>query len=105
MQTELPKNQNFNDGQLIEPIGRRYLDDIEPATGKPYCQVPDSDSEDVELAVSAADKAFPDWSHTTAAERSRILLRIADLIERDLERLARAESVDTGKPISLADFR
>ena len=63
---------------------------------------PDSDGRDVELAVAAAEKAFADWSRTAAAERSRILLRIADLIERDLEKFARAESIDTGKPLSLA---
>src|SRR5204863_8243089 len=75
---------------------------IEPATGKSYSQVADSDSRDVDLAVAAAEKAFIDWSCTPAAERSKILLRIADLIERDLEKFARAESIDTGKPLSLA---
>jgi aminomuconate-semialdehyde/2-hydroxymuconate-6-semialdehyde dehydrogenase len=64
--------------------------------------VPDSDAKDVELAVAAAEKAFPAWSKTPAADRSRILLRIADLIERDLEKLVRAESIDTGKPLALA---
>jgi aminomuconate-semialdehyde/2-hydroxymuconate-6-semialdehyde dehydrogenase len=93
---------NFIDGQFVEPRASKYLDNIEPATGKPYSQVPDSDSGDVELAVAAAEKAFVGWSHTPAAERSRILLRIADLIDRDLEKFARAESVDTGKPLSLA---
>ena len=62
----------------------------------------DSDSKDVDLAVAAAEKAFADWSKKPAAERSGILLRIADLIERDLEKFARAESIDTGKPLSLA---
>ena len=66
--------QNFIDGQFVEPVGGRYLDNIEPATGKPYSKVPDSDDRDVELAVAAAEKAFPDWSRTPAAERSRILL-------------------------------
>jgi aminomuconate-semialdehyde/2-hydroxymuconate-6-semialdehyde dehydrogenase len=94
--------QNFIDGEFVAPAGGRYLDNIEPATGKPYSQVPDSSAEDVENAVAAADKAFPAWSKTPTAERSRILLRIADLIERDLEKLARAESIDTGKPLSLA---
>src|SRR5205823_6116887 len=93
---------NFIDGQFVEPVGGQYLDNIEPAMGKSYSQVPDSDRRDVELAVTAADKAFADWSRTPTADRSRILLRIADLIERDLEKLARAESVDTGKPLSLA---
>ncbi len=100
--TQLDKIQNFIDGQFVAPIGGKYLDNIEPATGKPYSQVPDSDSRDVELAVAAAEKAFPAWSRTPAAERSRILLRIADLIDRDLEKFARAESIDTGKPLSLA---
>ena len=100
--TTLGTIQNFIDGQFVEPVGGKYLDNIEPATGKPYSQVADSDGRDVDLAVAAAEKAFADWSRTPAAERSRILLRIADLIERDLEKLARAESIDTGKPLSLA---
>src|SRR5439155_25744211 len=94
--------QNFIDGQFIQPIGGRYLDNIEPATGKPYSQVADSDAGDVDLAVAAAEKAFADWSKKPAAERSKILLDIADLIERDLEKFARAESIDTGKPLLLA---
>jgi len=93
---------NFIDGQFVAPVGGKYLDNIEPATGQPYSQVADSDTRDVELAVAAAEKAFVQWSGTSAAERSRILLRMADLIERDLEKLARAESIDTGKPLSLA---
>src|SRR2546430_11736456 len=96
------KIQIVIDGQFIEPVGGQYLDNIEPATGKPYSQVADSDARDVDLAVAAAEKAFVEWSGTPAAERSRILLRIADLIDRDLEKLARAESIDTGKPLSLA---
>src|SRR5438552_5397399 len=102
MRTEPMQIHNFINGAFAAPIGGRYLDNIEPATGKAYSQVADSDSRDVDLAVAAAEKAFADWSLTPAADRSRILLRIADLIERDLEKLARAESVDTGKPLSLA---
>ncbi len=101
--TQPPKKiQNFIDGQFVEPVSGRYLDNIEPATGKPYSKVADSDSPDVDLAAGAAEKAFADWSRTPVAERSRLLLRIADLIERDLEKRARAESIDTGKPLSLA---
>ena len=96
------KIRNFIGGQFMEPRDGKYLDNIEPATGQPYSQVADSDARDVELAVAAAENAFPAWSLTSAAERSRILLRIADLIERDLDKLSRAESIDTGKPISLA---
>ena len=102
MRTESPRIQNFIDGQFVDPGGGKYLDNIEPATGKAYSQVADSDAPDVEAAVVSAEKAFVDWSNRPAAERSKFLLRIADLIERHLEKLARAESVDTGKPLSLA---
>ncbi len=102
MPTELFQIQNFVDGELVAPSGGKYLENIEPATGQPYSLVPESDSRDVEAAVVAAERAFPAWSRTPAAERSRILLRIADLIDRDLEKFAHAESVDTGKPLALA---
>ncbi len=99
---ESNKIQNFIDGEFVAPASGKYLDNIEPATGKVYSQVPDSDVADVDRAVAAAEKAFASWSRTSAAERSRILLRIADFIERDLEKFALAESTDTGKPLSLA---
>jgi aminomuconate-semialdehyde/2-hydroxymuconate-6-semialdehyde dehydrogenase len=102
MQKELARIDNFIDGKFMPPARGAYLDNIEPATGKPYSRVADSDRHDVDLAVAAAEKAFPQWARRPAAERSRILLRMAELIERDLEKLARAESIDTGKPISLA---
>ena len=76
--------RNFINGEFVEPTGGKYLDNVEPATGKPYSQVADSGARDVDLAVVAAEKAFPDCSKKTAAERSQLLLRMADLIERDL---------------------
>ncbi len=100
--TQLEQVQNFIGGEFVPPIGGKYLDNIEPATGKPYSLVPDSDRQDVERAVAAAEKAFPAWAVATVAERSRLLLRIAELIDRDLEKFARAESIDTGKPLALA---
>jgi len=102
VQSKLVKIQNFIGGEFVEPQSGKYLDNIEPATGKSYSRVPDSGKEDVDLAVSAAEAAFPAWSKMAAIERSQVLLRIADLIERDLEKFARAESIDTGKPITLA---
>src|SRR5437016_9597271 len=102
MSSEPLQIRNFIDGKFVEPLGGKYLDNIEPATGKPYSQVPDSEKEDVDLAVAAAEKAFVGWSKKPAAERSKILLRIADLTQLDLENLSRAESIDTGKPLSLA---
>ena len=65
-------------------------------------QVPDSDERDVARAVEAAHQAFEGWSGTPAPERSRLLNHLADLIERDLDELARLESIDTGKPLSVA---
>jgi len=93
---------NFIDGQNALPISGQWLDNIEPSTGEAYSQLPDSDERDVQVAVEAAERAFPDWSKTPAHERSRILLKIAELIESNLDVLARAESIDSGKPITLA---
>ncbi len=93
---------NYIDGKFTEPAGGAYFDDIEPATGAICARVPDSDGRDVDAAVRAAAKAFPAWSATPAEQRSRVLLRIAALIEERLEELARVESVDTGKPLSMA---
>ena len=78
------------------------MESIEPATGQAYATLPESDARDVDAAVSAAERALPGWSGLPANERSRHLIRLAELIERDLEPLARAESTDTGKPIGLA---
>lgn len=98
----MQKLQNYINGQLLAPISGKYIDNVEPATGNVYSWIPDSGEEDVQLAVEAAQKAFPQWSMTPIAERSKILLRIATLIEENLERLALAESIDNGKPIWLA---
>ncbi|MCH7547521.1 MAG: aldehyde dehydrogenase [Planctomycetes bacterium] len=93
---------NYINGELVPPIGGAYLDNFEPATGKVYSQVPDSDERDVNVAVEAASRAFPSWSHMPVAERSKMMLRIADLIEANHDALARAESIDNGKPLTLA---
>jgi aminomuconate-semialdehyde/2-hydroxymuconate-6-semialdehyde dehydrogenase len=98
----MQKIKNYINGELIEPIGKQYIDNYNPAIGKVYSLIPDSDEKDVELATEAALKAFPSWSNTPKEERSRIMLKISDLIEQHLERFAVAESVDNGKPVSLA---
>jgi aminomuconate-semialdehyde/2-hydroxymuconate-6-semialdehyde dehydrogenase len=94
--------QNYIDGQMVAPLSKQWLDDVEPATGTVYASVPDSGDEDVAAAVQAAARAFPSWSRTPAEERARILLDLAARLEARLDEFARAESVDTGKPISLA---
>jgi aminomuconate-semialdehyde/2-hydroxymuconate-6-semialdehyde dehydrogenase len=98
----MQKIKNYINGELIEPIGKQYIDNYNPAIGKVYSLIPDSDEKDVEMATEAALKAFPSWSTTPKEERSKIMLRISDLIEQHMERFAVAESVDNGKPVSLA---
>ena len=93
---------NHIDGQAAAAAGGEWLDDVEPATGRVYARVASSDARDVELAVRAAARAFPAWSATPTTKRSRLLREIARLIERDQEVLARAESIDSGKPLALA---
>lgn len=93
---------NFIDGRAAPPSADRWLDVIEPATGAAYGRVADSDAADVAAAVEAAQRAFAEWSGRTAQQRSRFLLRIADLIEAEADRFAQAESMDTGKPVALA---
>lgn len=94
--------KNYINGNLMPAISGKYLDNYNPATGKVYSQIPDSDARDVELAVKAAKAAFPEWSKCTPNKRFRILMRIADIIEQNLEAFAKAESMDNGKPLSLA---
>ncbi len=98
----MQKIKNYINGELIEPTSKQYIDNYNPATGKVYSLIPDSDAMDVELATKAALAAFPSWSNTPKDERSRILLKISELIEKNLDRLAIAESIDNGKPVSLA---
>ena len=72
--------KNYINGELIEPVGKQYIDNYNPSTGKVYSYIPDSDERDVELATEAALKAFPSWSVTPKDERSRIMLKISELI-------------------------
>ncbi|MBL7893320.1 MAG: aldehyde dehydrogenase [Bacteroidia bacterium] len=94
--------KNYINGELIAPVGNQYIDNYNPATGKIYSHIPDSDGKDVQLAYEAAAKAFQTWSLTTKEDRSKLLIRIADLIDKNHEKLSRAESTDNGKPIQLA---
>jgi aminomuconate-semialdehyde/2-hydroxymuconate-6-semialdehyde dehydrogenase len=96
------KIENYIGGELVMPASGAYLDNFDPATGEVYSLIPDSDDRDVNLAADAARAAFPAWSQTPPEARFEILLRLVSLIERDLEDLALAESIDNGKPVSLA---
>ena len=98
----MEKISNYIGGKLLEPVSKKYIDNVNPAEGKVYSLIPDSDAQDVQLAVDAAKKAFHSWSTMPANKRSDFLIKIAELIDRDLTKLALAESVDQGKPVKLA---
>ncbi|MBP6542235.1 MAG: aldehyde dehydrogenase [Piscinibacter sp.] len=90
---------NFIGGKFVKPLKGQYFDVITPISGKVYTKAARSGAEDVELALDAAHAATATWAATSAGERAGILLKIADRIEQNLERLAYAETVDNGKPI------
>jgi aminomuconate-semialdehyde/2-hydroxymuconate-6-semialdehyde dehydrogenase len=98
----MQKIKNYINGVLVEPISGNYLDNYNPSTGKVYSLIPDSDEQDVDLAVKAAQDAFPIWSALPTQKRSALLIRLSELIENNLEKFAVAESVDNGKPVWLA---
>jgi len=98
----MQKIQNYIDGELVAPNSGQYLDNYNPAEGKVYSLIPDSDASDVQQAVEAASVAFPLWSNMPVEKRSAILQKLADLMDRDLDKLALAESIDSGKTVKLA---
>jgi aminomuconate-semialdehyde/2-hydroxymuconate-6-semialdehyde dehydrogenase len=98
----MEKLQNFIDGAYCAPLKGNYIDNYEPASGKVYSLIPNSDADDVELAVKAAEKAFPVWSKMSIEERSAILVKLSEGIEARMDEFVQAESRDNGKPVSLA---
>jgi aminomuconate-semialdehyde/2-hydroxymuconate-6-semialdehyde dehydrogenase len=94
--------ENYISGSMHKPLSEAYLPNFNPATGGVYSQIPDSDESDVDAAVQAAKRAFQDWSRTSPEQRHDVLIRISSLIEENLDDLAAAESMDNGKPLSLA---
>lgn len=94
--------ENYIGGNFIGPLSGKFIENINPATGEVFSNTPDSNAKDIEVAVNAAKKAFPEWSVTPAEKRFTILNRIATLIEENLETLAIAETTDNGKPLWLS---
>ena len=93
---------NYIGGTLQGPLNGKYINNTNPATGEVYSQIPDSDKKDVDEAVGAAKAAFALWSTTPAEERFKVLNRIAQLIDDNLDTLALAETNDNGKPLWLS---
>ncbi|WP_394971145.1 aldehyde dehydrogenase [uncultured Croceitalea sp.] len=93
---------NYSNGVLKEPNVGKELDVYNPANGRVYAKVPDSNASDIEDAIIAAKNAYPKWSSTSIEERHDYLMKISKAIENDLDNLAMAESIDNGKPLWLA---
>lgn len=96
------KVQNFIGNQWVPPSSGNYLENLNPATAQLLSLIPDSQKEDVHMAVEAARKAFSSWSKTSRQERSQWLQKIADQVEKRIDEFALMESQDQGKPVSLA---
>ncbi len=98
---------NYIGGKWVAPVEGRYFDNPSPVTGQKLCEVPRSSAADIELALDAAHKAKDAWGKTSAAERAKVLNRIADVLEQKLDLVAMIETLDNGKPIretTLADM-
>ena len=90
---------NFSGGKWLAPVKGQYFDNISPVTGLPFCQIPRSTAEDIELALDAAHAAKASWGATSVTFRSNLLLKIADRLEQHLEQIAVAETWDNGKAV------
>jgi aminomuconate-semialdehyde/2-hydroxymuconate-6-semialdehyde dehydrogenase len=98
----MKKILNYINGEFKAPNNNEWIDNYNPSNGEVYSLIPNSSSDDVEEAYQAAANAFPEWSNTTLDYRSKILSKVATLIEENLENFAEAEAIDNGKPLSLA---
>ena len=94
--------ENFIGGNFIGPLSGEFIDNINPATAAITGQIPNSHKKDIDAAVKAAQKAFPEWSVLSAEKRFSLLNRIADLIDENADTLALAETNDNGKPLWLS---
>ena len=93
------KYDHFIGGKWVAPSSGEYFDNISPIDGKVFTRAARGNKEDVEKAIDAAHEAFKTWSKTSPAERSRVLNKIADIMEENLEMLARLETIDNGKAL------
>jgi len=93
------KYDNFIGGKWVKPVDGKYFENITPISGKPFCEVARSNEKDIELALDAAHAAKDAWGETSTTERANILLKIADVMEKNLETISLAETIDNGKSI------
>jgi acyl-CoA reductase-like NAD-dependent aldehyde dehydrogenase len=100
--TDLQKHLMTIGGEAVEACTGETMDVVNPANNRTYATVPKAGQEDVDRAVAAAQKAFASWSRTGPAKRTSIMLKFADLLQKNFEELATAEATDSGKPIAFA---
>jgi aldehyde dehydrogenase (NAD+) len=98
----VPDQKMLIGGRWVEAASGKTFETLNPATGEVICRVAEGDKADIDLAVRAARKAFESgpWSRMTAADRGRLLLKLADVVEANIDELARLESLDNGKPLA-----
>ncbi|MBS1762955.1 MAG: aldehyde dehydrogenase [Bacteroidetes bacterium] len=103
MQFDIPFHlENYIGGNFIGPLSGNFIENINPATGKAYTNIPNSNEKDINVAVAAAKRIFPEWSNSGPQQKFKVLNRIADIIEENLDDLALAETNDNGKPLWLS---
>ena len=98
----MKKILNFINGEFVEPTSKEYLENVSPINGDVYSLIPDSDERDVQKALNAANQASLGWAQTQASQRSQILQKMASIIDSKKDELAKAETIDNGKPIRLS---
>jgi aminomuconate-semialdehyde/2-hydroxymuconate-6-semialdehyde dehydrogenase len=98
----MEKLKNYINGILTTPYSNNYINNYDPSTGEVFTMIPDSDKDDVDLAVQSAEKAFESWSESSVDVRSDYLMKIADLIRTNIDKFALAETTDNGKPLWLS---
>ncbi|MBW4561456.1 MAG: aldehyde dehydrogenase family protein [Mojavia pulchra JT2-VF2] len=107
-QVKIGPNQLLINNEWVESVSGRRFETINPATGETICEVAEADAPDVDKAVQAARKAFisGEWPKMSATQRGELLYKLADLIEQNIDELARLETLDNGKPLndSLGDL-
>jgi aldehyde dehydrogenase len=94
-----PRYDHWIGGEYVKPASGQYFETVTPVTGRVFCEVARGNAEDVEKALDAAHAAFKTWRHTSVTERANILLKIADRMEENLDKLAVAETWENGKPV------
>jgi 1-pyrroline dehydrogenase len=94
--------KNFVGGEWVDAVEGETMEVLNPATGDVIAEVPRGTQADVDRAVAAANEALPDWLEKTPKDRMDLLLKLADLMDEHTEELARLESLNVGKPMSIA---